>query len=56
MGDRVTSRIEWMDVLRGTSIVLVVFNHAILFASSLPVGSPEIAWVLNQVFAPSACR
>jgi len=52
MGNRVTSRIEWMDVLRGTSIVLVVFNHAILFASSLPVGSPEVAWVLNQVFAP----
>ncbi|MGC5225245.1 acyltransferase family protein [Micromonospora sp. DT81.3] len=46
------SRFEWMDVLRGWSIVLVVFNHAILFASSLPVGSPEIAWVLNQLFAP----
>jgi uncharacterized membrane protein YcfT len=46
------SRIEWMDVLRGTSIVLVVFNHAILFASALPTGSPEIAWALNQLFAP----
>lgn len=41
-----------MDVLRGTSIVLVVFNHAILFASALPTGSPEIAWAINQVFAP----
>ena len=46
------SRIEWMDVLRGTSILLVVFNHAILFASTLPSGSPEVAWALNQVFAP----
>lgn len=46
------SRIEWMDVLRGTSIVLVVFNHAILFAGSLPAGSPEVAWAINQVFAP----
>ncbi|MCR2808914.1 MULTISPECIES: acyltransferase [unclassified Microbacterium] len=52
MTDAPASRIEWMDVLRGTSIVLVVFNHAILFASSVPTGSPEIAWALNQVFAP----
>lgn len=46
------SRIEWMDVLRGTSIILVVFNHAILFASSSPLGAPEIAWVLNTIFSP----
>lgn len=52
MGKSPVSRIEWMDVLRGTSIVLVVFNHAILFAGSLPTGSPEIAWAINQVFAP----
>ncbi len=32
--------------------MLVVFNHAILFASTLPSGSPEIAWALNQLFAP----
>jgi fucose 4-O-acetylase-like acetyltransferase len=52
MPNSMKSRIEWMDVLRGTSIVLVVFNHAILFASSLPIGAPEVAWVANQVFAP----
>ena len=45
------SRIEWMDVLRGTSIVLVVFNHAILFANS-STGSPPLAWALNELFAP----
>ncbi|MET0782456.1 MAG: acyltransferase [Microbacterium sp.] len=52
MANGSASRIEWMDVLRGTSIVLVVFNHAILFAGALPTGSPEIAWALNQLFAP----
>ena len=45
------SRIEWMDVLRGTSIVLVVFNHAILFTNAA-TGSPPAAWALNELFAP----
>lgn len=34
------------------SIVLVVLNHAILFESTLPSGSPEVMWAINQVFAP----
>ena len=46
------SRIEWMDVLRGASIVLVVFNHAVLFAGTSALGAPEAAWVVNAVFAP----
>ena len=40
----------WMSCA-GTSIVLVVFNHAILFANS-STGSPPLAWALNEVFAP----
>ncbi|QKJ20275.1 acyltransferase family protein [Microbacterium hominis] len=47
------SRIEWMDVLRGTSIVLVVFNHAVLFTGTSALGAPEAAWIANTVFAPA---
>lgn len=46
------ARFEWMDVLRGVAIVLVVYNHAVLFAGTYEAGAPDVAWVANSVFSP----
>ena len=41
-----------MDLLRGISIILVTFNHAILFTADNSVPVPHTLDVLNEVFAP----
>ena len=40
-----------MDLLRGFSIILVVFNHAVLF-TSYQNALPHALWVANTVLAP----
>ncbi|WP_108718073.1 acyltransferase family protein [Miniimonas sp. S16] len=40
-----------MDLLRGASIFLVTFNHAILFSVEFG-GAPLVAQVANQALAP----
>lgn len=45
------ARIEWMDFLRGVSIVLVAINHSILFARDT-IGSPDAAIIFNEILAP----
>jgi uncharacterized membrane protein YcfT len=44
-------RMHWMDVLRGTSIVLVVFNHSLLFTMGGD-HPPDFLIYLNTIFRP----
>jgi fucose 4-O-acetylase-like acetyltransferase len=49
---KATERMGWMDLLRGSAIVLVIVNHAVLFANGQPGGAPIEAEVVNAIFAP----
>lgn len=45
-------RKQWMDILRGVSILLVIINHAILFTERQSGAAPEVAVALNTIMAP----
>lgn len=47
-----STRAVWMDLLRGFAILLVIFNHAILFTTFSDVEPPLLAVKLNMVLAP----
>lgn len=47
-----TDRARYMDFLRGGAILLVIFNHAVLFTVDLIGNAPGPLQVLNVVFAP----
>jgi uncharacterized membrane protein YcfT len=46
-------RQTWMDSLRGIAVILVIFNHAVIFSTDLFDPPPTIANIVNLVFAPA---
>ncbi len=46
------TRQHWIDLLRGTSILLVIVNHAVLFTEREVGAAPDLAAALNTILAP----
>lgn len=47
-----TKRIEYIDALRGFTMILVVLQHVATFGWELPLGAPNIHTYLAQIRMP----